>query len=212
MSHKLRRLHKLSELFPRQQPPQADQRCLICMEPPRNSPCGLLDCGHNQFCFTCIETWSQITNKCPLCNLRFYSIKNLHTHEKSVIPDKDQVFSYEDHYREIRCRVCHSLEQEEIMLLCDNCDAGYHTTCIGLIAIPNLDEWFCEDCLRRKSVEKRVKQIKEMEKCKKAEGDDKEMPEPAKKRKLRSCREVRIPAEKPRRSLRARKSVYQTEE
>ena len=41
---------------------------------------------------------------------------------------------------DIACEVCHETENGEQMLLCDGCDDGYHTECVGLQDIPK-DEW-----------------------------------------------------------------------
>lgn len=43
------------------------------------------------------------------------------------------------------CPICNSAEREDILLLCDSCDAAYHTHCIGLDAIPEGD-WYCMEC------------------------------------------------------------------
>lgn len=43
------------------------------------------------------------------------------------------------------CPVCNSAEREDILLLCDSCDAAYHTHCIGLDHIPDGD-WYCMEC------------------------------------------------------------------
>jgi hypothetical protein len=41
---------------------------------------------------------------------------------------------------DIACELCHHTENGEQMLLCDRCDDGYHTFCVGLEDIPQ-DEW-----------------------------------------------------------------------
>ena len=46
----------------------------------------------------------------------------------------------------IMCDVCHSLYPEENMLLCDNCNNDFHTTCIDLEDVP-AGSWYCESCL-----------------------------------------------------------------
>jgi hypothetical protein len=33
------------------------------------------------------------------------------------------------------------------MLLCDECDEGFHTECIGLLDLPDCDLWYCDECL-----------------------------------------------------------------
>lgn len=43
------------------------------------------------------------------------------------------------------CPICNSAEREDILLLCDSCDAAYHTHCIGLDYIPDGD-WYCMEC------------------------------------------------------------------
>ncbi|XP_015699291.1 uncharacterized protein LOC102716358 isoform X2 [Oryza brachyantha] len=35
---------------------------------------GVLDCCQHWFCYTCIDNWSAITNRCPLCKSEFQSI------------------------------------------------------------------------------------------------------------------------------------------
>ena len=45
------------------------------------------------------------------------------------------------------CKVCHSKDDEDAMLLCDGCDAGYHTYCSQppIEDVPEGD-WFCPSC------------------------------------------------------------------
>lgn len=43
------------------------------------------------------------------------------------------------------CPICNSAEREDVLLLCDSCDAAYHTHCIGLEEIPAGD-WYCMEC------------------------------------------------------------------
>jgi hypothetical protein len=45
------------------------------------------------------------------------------------------------------CAICESGDAEETMLLCDQCDSGYHTTCLELLDIPPCENWFCQQCL-----------------------------------------------------------------
>lgn len=32
-------------------------------------------------------------------------------------------------------------------MLCDNCNCGFHTTCVDIEDVPNYD-WYCSDCLK----------------------------------------------------------------
>lgn len=45
------------------------------------------------------------------------------------------------------CEICHQSDREDRMLLCDNCDRGYHLECLTppMTAVP-IEEWFCPDC------------------------------------------------------------------
>jgi hypothetical protein len=43
------------------------------------------------------------------------------------------------------CPICSSSDHEEIMLLCDACNAPYHTHCVGLSSVP-IGQWFCMEC------------------------------------------------------------------
>src|SRR5690349_2447968 len=43
------------------------------------------------------------------------------------------------------CNVCLATNDDRRMLLCDNCDGGYHTYCIGLTRVPR-GTWYCVRC------------------------------------------------------------------
>ena len=62
--------------------PSADVNCCICMcavEPDDLS--AVNGCDH-QFCFGCIEKWSERENSCPLCKVRFTKIDRLNKKRK----------------------------------------------------------------------------------------------------------------------------------
>ncbi|RQM26065.1 hypothetical protein B5M09_005607 [Aphanomyces astaci] len=44
------------------------------------------------------------------------------------------------------CRVCRAEAQEHVMLLCDSCDAAYHSLCAGLDEVPTAN-WYCTRCV-----------------------------------------------------------------
>lgn len=48
---------------------------------------------------------------------------------------------------DLACSVCNRATPDHNMLLCDGCDAAYHTTCL-LPVLPDIPEgdWFCPDC------------------------------------------------------------------
>lgn len=84
------------------------------------------------------------------------------------VEDKDQQApasntTLADVIREIRCVVCGSDMDENIMLLCDQCDKGFHTTCIDLAHIPNLELWYCQQCIVDMAPEVQELQLQEMQ-------------------------------------------------
>ena len=50
------------------------------------------------------------------------------------------------------CQVCAGSHDEHLLLLCDGCDKGYHTSCLTppLLAVPE-GEWLCPACVARLS-------------------------------------------------------------
>ena len=71
------------------------------------------------------------------------------------------MLSLEENYSDIRCEVCDSDNNEDKMLLCDDCDCGYHTFCVGLNRIPNTDRWYCHYCIKNK--DPRVQYLQKIE-------------------------------------------------
>ncbi|EMT63918.1 hypothetical protein FOC4_g10010392 [Fusarium odoratissimum] len=111
----------------------------------------------------CIRSWAQKTNTCPICRNPFHSVRVYNGVDGTAISkydvqDKKQVAEFdvrqwlgenpEDEEEEEQgnpCPICNSSEREDVLLLCDSCDAAYHTHCIGLDAIPDGD-WYCMEC------------------------------------------------------------------
>ena len=63
------------------------------------------------------------------------------------------------------CRVCGSAEDGAWMLLCDGCDAGYHTRCLSppLVDVPK-EDWYCASCAERRCSDSgKTKTLKEDE-------------------------------------------------
>ncbi|KAM3524318.1 hypothetical protein NHJ13051_004596 [Beauveria bassiana] len=109
----------------------------------------------------CIRSWAQKTNTCPICRTPFHSVRVYNGVDGTAVStydvqDKKQVAEFDvqqwlgDNAEEEEeatnpCPVCNSAEREDILLLCDSCDAAYHTHCIGLDHIPDGD-WYCIEC------------------------------------------------------------------
>ncbi|KAH8737802.1 hypothetical protein BGZ61DRAFT_338491 [Ilyonectria robusta] len=109
----------------------------------------------------CIRSWAQKTNTCPICRNPFHSVRVYNGVDGTVISkynvqDKKQVAEFdvqqwlgdnpeEEEEQGNPCPVCNSAEREDVLLLCDSCDAAYHTHCVGLECIPDGD-WYCMEC------------------------------------------------------------------
>ena len=63
------------------------------------------------------------------------------THDEDV-PAEDEEY---DEAR-WRCIICGQADQEDVLLLCDNCNDPYHSYCLDLDGIPEGD-WFCPNCV-----------------------------------------------------------------
>ena len=88
----------------------------------------------------------------------FEMIQNSKTKETIKITSKN-LLAIDDNFYETRCEICDSLNNEDKMLLCDSCDCGYHTFCLGIARIPNLNTWYCQFCIKNQ-----VKKIQELQK------------------------------------------------
>lgn len=71
-----------------------------------------------------------------------------------VVEDKKQVAEFDpsawiddsvEEEETTPCPICGSSDQEEVLLLCDACDAPYHTHCVGLDGVPHTN-WYCMEC------------------------------------------------------------------
>lgn len=152
MKRRLRKIPSSASCTPSDFP-----QCAICIDDLHMQEFrGLLPCSHSAFCFQCILEWSQISNSCPLCKTRFNSLQKvsycgnilLAKMECICVEDRDQKTpEYDPPYIDVRCMMCGTDTDEEIMLLCDRCDSGFHTVCIGLRDIPELENWYCDECL-----------------------------------------------------------------
>ena len=56
--------------------------CCICMCDPDDGELSSIDGCDHEFCFKCIETWSERENTCPLCKVRFNRINRVDKSKK----------------------------------------------------------------------------------------------------------------------------------
>ncbi|GAB5355223.1 hypothetical protein AAMO2058_000187400 [Amorphochlora amoebiformis] len=115
------------------------------------------ECEHG-FCQECILEWSKTARTCPLCKTHFGNellryVIDFQTEGKTLwklqgcqrleSPPPSPV----DSHQLMTCLICEEGSNENLLLLCDNCDRGYHTYCLSppLLEVPPGD-WFCPDC------------------------------------------------------------------
>ncbi|KAI6654520.1 PHD and RING finger domain-containing protein 1 isoform X1 [Oopsacas minuta] len=136
--------------------------CTICLSgigdssTPSKSPAKLivarLSACHHMFCEECIVEWSKQTNTCPIDRIKFNLIELWDTrkdirvdniHVSDVIPS--QLLPTDDL---TYCEICGSCDREDVLLLCDGCNKGYHTDCLRprIEEIP-MDVWYCRHCI-----------------------------------------------------------------
>lgn len=66
-----------------------DGNCIICLcEPDDDDLAKINGCDH-QFCFGCIEKWSERENTCPLCKERFTEIDRVNQRKRQRTDDSD---------------------------------------------------------------------------------------------------------------------------
>jgi hypothetical protein len=153
-------------------------RCTICLCPCDPKELGVLPCGH-LFDFQCILEWSNVATQCPLCKAEFLQVTQIAMEppfeHAAVIPERlrgrarvkstvnvlQRVQPVPRHLQEHlpeefvaqpewgACRGCGGGHAEDRLLLCDGCDAAWHTFCLDppLERIPP-GQWFCPTCSR----------------------------------------------------------------
>eukprot|EP00871_Galdieria_phlegrea_P001369 jgi/Galph1/2232/GphlegSOOS_G874.1 len=74
-------------------------------------------------------------------------VKELSPYSKAIAEGRSPT-KYETY-----CRVCRGTDQEDLLLLCDNCDDAFHTFCCSppLETVPEGD-WFCPKCCNSRNI------------------------------------------------------------
>lgn len=152
---------------------QPEKTCIICLETfKKGETRGLLACGHLNFCFHCIVNWSEFSRKCPVCSSHFEKVQAAKPRGRGfsrgeVLELENYVDNTEDpeflvFYMSIRCKVCQGDYSEEKLLLCDLCNDAFHVECLGMFAVPDVEEWYCSTCLSNKSEAEKQLQLRAM--------------------------------------------------
>ncbi|XP_065367255.1 uncharacterized protein LOC135960006 [Calliphora vicina] len=135
------------------------EKCPICLLTFRQQEIGSPSTCEHIFCANCIEAWSRNVQTCPIDRIEFqriivresYENRNI-VREINVDPNAKKELVLEDELVEeedvTNCEVCNSPEREEVMLLCDHCNQGYHMDCLSppLSEVPE-GSWYCDNCV-----------------------------------------------------------------
>ncbi|KAK1756203.1 hypothetical protein QBC47DRAFT_379394 [Echria macrotheca] len=116
-------------------------------------------CGHVLH-DACLREWTEKANSCPICRQTFNLV---HVYDKvggtclstRKVEDRKQVAEFdaqawlvenpEPEEDPTPCPICNLADNEEVLLLCDGCDAPYHTYCVDLDSVPG-GSWYCMEC------------------------------------------------------------------
>lgn len=67
--------------------------CTICLDSITDE--ASIACVH-RFCFTCIKSWADVTNLCPLCKVQFSSITKVNNKKNNVVSVEDKIQTFEN--------------------------------------------------------------------------------------------------------------------
>ncbi|KAL5361134.1 hypothetical protein BJX96DRAFT_151458 [Aspergillus floccosus] len=119
----------------------------------------LLPCGHILH-NNCLKPWVERANSCPICRRSFNLVElsdriggpvlsSYAVQDRVQVADVDpsMVIEYvDDDFTGFQpCPICGDSDNEELLLLCDGCDAPSHTYCVGLDSVPS-GPWYCARC------------------------------------------------------------------
>ncbi|PYI20983.1 PHD and RING finger domain protein [Aspergillus japonicus CBS 114.51] len=119
----------------------------------------LLPCGHILH-NNCLKPWVERANSCPICRRSFNVVElsdrpggpvisSYAVQDRTQVAEVDpsMVIEYiDDDFIDFQpCPVCGDADNEDLLLLCDGCDAPSHTYCVGLDEVPS-GPWYCARC------------------------------------------------------------------
>ena len=123
--------------------------------------------ARHTFHLPCIMLWAGTATTCPIDRCPFTEVLVLTegsaTEVKRRIAVKQKFqpnhqlenpyFYYEDGDAPPEdwtfCEVCRERHREDVMLLCEGCDLGFHTFCVGLGETVPETQWMCDACTAR---------------------------------------------------------------
>jgi len=127
------------------------ERCAVCLARFTGGNIGCPDGCDHSFCLTCIQEWAKNVNTCPVDRQVFSRIlvrRSLNGRiVRKIAVENRNVLAEDEQPEPASCSVCGLSDREDVMLLCDGCDTGYHLDCLDppLYSVPYGD-WFCSVC------------------------------------------------------------------
>lgn len=128
------------------------EKCPICLHSFREQEIGVPNVCEHDFCAPCIEEWSHNVQTCPIDRMPFTIIRIKEKYGGAFVRERcvqrlTVVAEVGSSMEYTNCEVCHRSNREDIMLLCDGCDGGFHMDCLvpALTEIPE-GSWYCDNC------------------------------------------------------------------
>lgn len=129
------------------------EKCPICLHSFRDQEIGTPNNCDHSYCAPCIEEWSKNVQTCPIDRKEFdfINIKDNYVNGNFLkqIKVEAQKCTLEENVVEdlTHCEVCGQSDREDLMLLCDGCNRGYHMDCLNppLTEVPS-NSWYCDYC------------------------------------------------------------------
>lgn len=132
----------------------ANEKCPICLHSFREQEIGMPNICEHSFCAPCIEEWSKNVQTCPIDRKEFSYIivrdryeNGKVVHEIKVVAQSTTLSIDDDDSDVTLCEICSHGDREDRMLLCDDCNLGYHMDCLNppLTDVPT-GSWYCDNC------------------------------------------------------------------
>ncbi|WKY06525.1 hypothetical protein Q1695_006592 [Nippostrongylus brasiliensis] len=136
--------------------PGADDVCPICLCSMNEGFSRPESCKH-RFDLDCLTEWAKLRLSCPSCRAEFSSVYTykmvegkpaLQKVEKMEPPAEAEPFEESNPLDFTFCEICSGGMHEDLLLICDHCDRGFHTYCLTppLDGVPSSEQWFCPQC------------------------------------------------------------------
>ena len=124
-----------------------DVTCGVCLDSVFEAEfVGRPDACAHLFCHGCVHTWFQKANSCPMCKAPAASLEKICPKTAKTLSRErvvQQAFkdwqsqgaearAYQQQLLLTVCAICNHGHNDGVLLLCDTCDRGYHTYCLGL--------------------------------------------------------------------------------